>query len=418
VGGQAPPAPLRAEGERSCEASAEPARALPHARAGANFTSMSPSPSFVVRELRLRQFRNYSELELFFPPAGAAVIGPNGSGKTNLIEALHYLELFRSFRGSPDEQLCRFGEDTFHVRGRFEDAASGRQLEVTAAYDRRRRAKRVTVDGAEPERLSDALGRVGMVVFSPSDVALVTGSPAERRRYLDIVLSLNAPGYLAAIQRYRHTLKQRNALLRDGAAPSVLEPWTDALVDVGAKVVAARAAWVGENAAGFAGHYERIGGEAPARLEYRCSVAEAVSPGTDVAGALRAGLERVAQRERDQGVTLRGPHRDDLGLVREAEAGTVDLRDFGSGGQQRTAAIALRLIEAATVRTARGRAPLVLLDDLFAELDPGRSERVLELIEAEPGQVILTAPKPSDVEVRRGALPRWRIASGQIVAAA
>jgi DNA replication and repair protein RecF len=379
---------------------------------------MDPSPSLVCRELRLREFRNYAELELTFPPAGAAVIGPNGSGKTNLIEALYYLEIFRSFRGSPDEQLCRFGEDTFHVRGRFADPTTGREVEVTAAYDRRRRAKRVTVDGVEPERLSDALGRIGMVVFSPSDVTLVTGSPVERRRFLDIVLSLSTPGYLSSVQRFRHTLKQRNALLRAGASGAVLEPWTDALVERAAEVMGARARWVGEHAPGFARRYVRIGGEAPARLEYRCSVPEAGSPGADMAGALRVELERVAQREREQGVTLRGPHRDDLGLVREGEAGGVDLRDFGSGGQQRTAAIALRLTEAATIREARRRDPIVLLDDIFAELDPGRSERVLDLIESEPGQVLLTAPKPSDVEVRRGALPRWRIAGGQIVAAA
>lgn len=379
---------------------------------------MDPSPSFVCRELRLRQFRNYSELELLFPPAGAAVIGPNGSGKTNLIEALYYLEIFRSFRGSPDEQLCRFGEDCFHVRGRFADPATGREVEVTAAYDRRRRVKRVTADGVEPERLSDTLGRIGMVAFSPSDVALVTGSPGERRRFMDIVLSLNAPGYLSSIQRFRHTLKQRNALLRSGAPGAVLAPWTDALVERAAEVMAARARWVAEHAPGFALRYERIGDEAPARLEYRCSVAGAGSPDADMTGALRVELERVAQREREQGVTLRGPHRDDLGLVVDGEGGGLDLRDFGSGGQQRTAAIALRLTEASTIRAARDRAPIVLLDDIFAELDPARSERVLELIEDEPGQVILTAPKPSDVEVRRGALPRWRIVGGQIVAAA
>jgi DNA replication and repair protein RecF len=291
-------------------------------------------------------------------------------------------------------------------------------VEVTAAYDRRKRAKRVTVDGVEPERLSDALGRVGMVVFSPSDVALVTGSPADRRRFLDIVLSLNAPGYLAAVQRFRHTLKQRNALLRAGAAPAVLESWTDAFVEVAARVISTRAAWVADHAAGFARLCERIGAESSATLQYRCSVPAAASAGTDVVAALRVELERVSHRERDQGVTLRGPHRDDLGLVREGEPGAGDLRDFGSGGQQRTAAIALRLTEAATIRESRGRAPIVLLDDIFAELDPGRSDRVLDLIEGESGQVILTAPKPSDVEVRKGALPRWRIAGGQIVAAA
>lgn len=379
---------------------------------------MESSRSLVCHELRLRQFRNYPALDLTFPPAGAAVIGPNGSGKTNLVEALYYLEIFRSFRASPDEQLCHFGEDVFHVRGVFQDTSNGKVLEITAAYDRRRREKRVTVNGVIPERLADALGRIGMVVFSPSDVSLVTGSPAERRRFLDIVLSLNVPGYLAAIQRFRRTLKQRNTLLREDATPAAVEPWTEALVDAGGEVTAARSRWVAEHSESFARCYESISSEAPTRLEYRCSVPGAAGSGSEAADALRAELGRLAQRERDQGQTLRGPHRDDLGLIRMEDGTGLDLREFGSGGQQRTAAIALRLMEAATIRAARDRAPMVLLDDVFAELDTGRSERVLEILDAEPGQVILTAPKPSDMELRRAALPRWRIAGGQIVAAA
>jgi DNA replication and repair protein RecF len=153
-------------------------------------------------------------------------------------------------------------------------------------------------------------------------------------------------------------------------------------------------------------------------MEYRPGVADVSALDDDFAGALREALRRDAERERERGSTLRGPHRDDLGFVREAGAAGRDLRDFGSGGQQRTAAIVLRLVEAATIRAVRGRAPIILLDDIFAELDPGRSERVLELLEDEPGQAILTAPKPSDLEVRHGALKRWRIAGGQIVAAA
>lgn len=378
-----------------------------------------PNPqALVCRELRLRQFRNFAELDLVFPDAGAAVIGPNGSGKTNLLEALYYLEIFRSFRGAADDQLVRFEEDGFHIRGRFEEVGTGRGVEISAGYERRRRMKRVTVNGAEPERLSDALGRVGMVIFSPSDVGLIAGSPSERRRFLDIVLSLNQPGYLAAAQKYRHALKQRNALLRDGADAAVVEPWTRTLVQSGGRVMAARAQWVADHAAAFSDRYERIGGEAAARMEYRPSVSDAAEPDVDAAAALADDLERVARRERERGVTLRGPHRDDLGFVREGDASDRDLRDFGSGGQQRTAAVSLRLIEAETIRGSRGRAPMVLLDDIFAELDPGRSERVLELLDREPGQAILTAPKPSDVEVRRGTLPRWRIASGQVVAAA
>lgn len=379
---------------------------------------MTVPPSLICRELRLRQFRNFPELDLQLPAQGAAVIGPNGSGKTNLIEALYYLEIFRSFRGAADDQLVRFGGEAFHIRGRFDDPASGRQLEVTAAYEKRRRRKVVTVDGLEAERLGDALGRIGVVVFSPSDVGIVAGAPGERRRFLDIVLSLNVRGYLAALQRYRHTLKQRNALLRAAAPPAQLEPWTTALVEAGAGVMRARAEWVARHAGGFAHRYERIGGEARGRLEYRPSVAGTESPDSEFADALHAELDRLAGRERERGVTLAGPHRDDLGFLRGEEDEGRDLRDYGSGGQQRTAAVALRLVEAETIREARGRAPLVLLDDIFAELDPGRSARLLELLDDEPGQAILTAPKPSDVEVRHGALPRWRIASGQIVAAA
>ncbi len=395
---------------------------------------MDAPPSLFCRELRLRQFRNFAELELAFPPAGAAVIGPNGSGKTNLVEALYYLEIFSSFRGAPDAQLVRFGEEAFHIRGRFE-TPDGEALEVTAGYESRRRKKRVTVNGAEPERLSDALGRIGAVVFSPSDVELIAGAPSGRRRFLDIVLSLNVRGYLPAVQKYRKVLKQRNALLKDGAPPASLEPWTEALAAAGGVVMKARAGWVAEHAAGFAERYERIGGEVPARMAYEASIRDDDTPAADAAAsefaaALRANLDRLRERERERGITLRGPHRDDLSFARMEDAveraggtggtgGTGrDLRDFGSGGQQRTAAVSLRLMEAVTIREAKGRAPLILLDDIFAELDPDRSERVLELLDHEPGQAVLTAPKPSDVEVRRGGLERWRIEAGKVRTAA
>ncbi len=374
----------------------------------------------VCRELRLRQFRNFAELELAVPAEGVAIIGDNGSGKTNLLEAIYYLEIFRSFRGAPDEALVRIGAEAFHIRGRFEEPESGASREIAAAYERRTRRKRVMVNGVEPERLGDALGGVGAVIFSPSDVAVVTGGPSERRRFLDIVLSLNGPGYLDALQRYRQILKQRNAMLRDGAPAALLAAWDEGLVESGGRLIVARAEWVAERAAGFARRYAAIAGGAPARMSYDGAIRtdgepDEVPTADAAAAAYRAELERVALRERERGVTLVGPHRDDLAFVFETMDGEADLREFGSGGQQRTAAIALRMVEAETIREARGREPLVLMDDLFAELDPGRSRRILELLEAEErGQAILTAPKASDLELRHGALPHWRIAHGEV----
>jgi DNA replication and repair protein RecF len=379
--------------------------------------------ALVCREIRLRQFRNFARLELRFPAAGAAIIGDNGSGKTNLLEAVHYLEIFRSFRGAADEQLVRFGAEAFHLRGVFDDRATGRSVEITAAYEPRTRRKRVTVDGVDAERLGDAIGRLGTVIFSPSDVEIVAGAPGERRRFLDIVLSLNVRGYLDALQRYRQVLRQRNALLRDGRSGEALSAWDVGLIESGAIVISARAAWVRSHADRFAQIFDAIGAAGPAHVAYDSDVSLDDGESREAAAlSFEARLARVTQRERERGVTLAGPHRDDLALLMRSGTGDVDLRQFGSGGQVRTGAIALRMIEAETVREARGFQPLLLLDDVFAELDVGRSRRILELFRGDRhGQVILTAPKESDVlldEVGDDALvaplARWRIAAAEV----
>jgi DNA replication and repair protein RecF len=385
---------------------------------------MAPAePGFTIRELRLRQFRNFRDVTLHFPAPGVAIIGDNGAGKTNLLEAIYYLEIFRSFRAAPDEQLVHSGAEAFHVRGVFRDA--GRELELTAAYEARTRRKRITVDGVELNRLADGIGRVGAVIFSPADLELVAGAPAQRRRFLDILLSLGRPGYLTELQRYRQVLRQRNALLRRRADPRELAPWNDALVQWGSGISAARARWVSEFTDAFDRRYRAIGGAQGASLVYRPGFAIGATALTDAAAsaaALAAELERVAARERRRQLTLAGPHRDDLVFMAQSDMGFIDLRAFGSGGQLRSAAIALRMVEAEWIRSTRGRPPLILLDDVFAELDPGRSRRILALLDAEAhGQVILTAPKESDVELRAAggfvsSLAPWRIAAGSIAA--
>ena len=371
-----------------------------------------------LSRLHLRHWRNSADQVLELPPEGVAIIGDNGQGKTNLLEAIYYLEILRSFRGAPDEQLVRFGEDVFRVEGVLRDPSSDAERTLAAAFERRRRKKKVTVNGAEPDRLGEALGQVGAVIFSPADVELVAGAPGERRRFLDIVLSLAEPGYLTALQRYRHALFQRNTLLRQGREAALVHAFDEALVASGSRVAAARARWVAARAESFASHYARVAGGQPGAVAFVPSIAleEATPPAEEVARAFREQLARVAEREAARGMTLAGPHRDDLRFTTvDGDGQPLDLRTYGSGGQQRTAAIALRMVEAETIRETRGRESVILLDDVFAELDPGRSKRIIEWIDAaEGGQVILTSPKPGDVQVHGGALPQWRMQDGVV----
>jgi DNA replication and repair protein RecF len=205
----------------------------------------------------------------------------------------------------------------------------------------------------------------------------------------------------------------------------LLEAWSEGLVDAGSRVLRERARWTRQHSDAFTRRFEAVGDGMTARLAWRPGLRLEEEDALDAgrtADAFARELERVAPRERERGLTLAGPHRDDLAVLAAADGDAFDLRDFGSGGQLRTAAIALRMIEAETVREARGRSPLILLDDVFAELDTGRSRRILDMLEAEGhGQVILTAPKESDVELRQAAggafgrdLTRWRIAAGRI----
>ena len=371
--------------------------------------------------LQLRHFRNLGDQELRIPAEGVAVIGGNAQGKSNLLEAIYYLETFRSFRRAPDEQLVAFGEDSFRLVASLvgcSGAAGGGQgdnIEVAAAYERSGKRKKVSVEGTEPERLGDAVGRLSAVIFSPLDVGVVNDGPGQRRRFVDIVLSLNVPGYLDALQRFRHTLAQRNASLRKESPPDVVRAWDGVLVESGSRVILERHSWAKRWAEAFTRYYQIVSGNEAAHLSYEPAFAVDCAELDRVEELYRQALDESARREARVHATVVGPHRDDLRISLAEKGEHLDLREFGSGGQRRTAALALRLVEAATIRDARGFEPLLLLDDAFAELDEGRSERVLALIEQEePGQVIITAPKESDIKVRRDALPRWTIDAGCI----
>jgi len=372
-----------------------------------------------LKRIGLRHFRNLGIQDLEFPAEGVAIVGDNAQGKSNLLEAIYYLETFRSFRGARDDQLLAFGEGVFRVVGTLApDSVEDRSVEVAAAFEKRGKRKKVTVDGSEPERLGDALGRLAAVVFSPADVELVSAGPSERRRFLDIVLSLARPGYLLALQDFRKILARRNAALKDGQSGAAVGAWDRGLVRSGAEVMLERGGWIAERCGAFREYYAAVSGGAGARMTYRPNVgAPGATSVEELADAYREALIGSADRERRAATTVVGPHRDEMVLRLEDQGDDLDLRDYGSGGQRRTAALALRLVEARTIRETRGQEPLILLDDVFAELDTGRSERVLELMEREEtGQVVLTAPKESDVRIRRDVLPRWHVVDGRVSA--
>lgn len=372
-----------------------------------------------LSRLVLHHFRNLSNQTLELPPEGVALVGDNAQGKSNFLEAIYYLETLRSFRGARDDQMLAFHADVFRVAATLEhEPESKGPRDLAAAFQKRGRKRKVTIDGNEVERISDGLGHLAAVIFSPVDVDLVSGGPTERRRFLDIVLSLNEAGYLGQLQAYRKVLRQRNAALKAGQPWAAVSVWDGRLIEAGVQVMRARQRWIEGHCTTFCSFYARVSNGVEARISYRPNVAipEGAS-GEDVEVALREAFAEQKENERRRGVTLVGPHRDDMRLQLVGKDTDLDLRDYGSGGQRRTAALALRLVEAETIRARQGRRPLILLDDVFAELDEGRSERILDLIDADDtGQVVLTAPKDADVRIRRDLLPRWRIRSGVIEA--
>ena len=366
----------------------------------------------VLRTLALRDFRNLARLDLAFPGAGVVVIGDNGQGKSNLLEAIYYLHLLRSVRGARDVDVVRFGAPGFHVSARTDGGANH---ELSAGFERQGRRKRVKLDGAEPQRLSDALGALPCVLFSPADVELVAGAPSARRRYLDILLALSSRPYLTALQRYRHALAQRNAALREalkstGArAEQRIAVWEAPLAQHGAVLWLERVRWVEQAASRFATVCASIGEQATVSMRYATSLEPTSLDLPDVQSALAIGLEKKRSLDIRRCLTHSGPHRDDVAL---SLAGR-ELRAFGSAGQQRTGAIALRLLEGETLRERLGVAPMLLLDDPFAELDVHRSARILELLaEQSMGQTVLTVPRESDIPPALTQLSRWRIHDG------
>ena len=363
--------------------------------------------------LAVRDFRNLAHVDLEPPRDGFVAIGENGQGKTNLLESIHYLQILRSARGARDQDLVRFGAPAFHISARVDTDACH---EIGVGFERAGKKKRVRLDGTIPERLSEALGALPSVMFSPADVDLIVGSPTVRRRFLDIMLALTSRGYLIALQRYRGALVRRNAALRSAArgnrSTAAAAVWEPALAQHGAVIWSARRHWVSAMSERFTSLCQSIGENELTHFRYATSLPSSGDP----AAALAHALEERRSHDLARGLTHAGPHRDDVALtIAGADGVDRELRTFGSAGQQRTAAIALRMLEAATFTEQMGRAPVFLLDDPFAELDVGRASRILDLLtRGGLGQTILAVPREGDIPSEFTGLARVRVNAGRI----
>ena len=326
-----------------------------------------------LRALEVRDFRNLASVSLSLPHEGFVLVGDNGHGKTNLLEAIAYLHLLRSVRGARDREVVRFGKTGFSVRGSvaldYPGASSVSSLpdrDIVVGFDRAARRKRVTVDQLEPERLGDALGTLPAVTFSVTDVELVRGGPIGRRRYLDVALATTSRRYLSALQNYRAALVRRNAALRrfsgrpSSSADAALGAWEPLLAASGATLWAERARWIARWAPEFARVSAAIGEVGIATMRYVPRLPAALeskggehAPEPSLAAALQRALEADRPGDIRRGATTTGPHRDDFVLT----IGARELRAYGSAGQQRTAAIALRILESYALRDHGGASP-------------------------------------------------------------
>lgn len=352
--------------------------------------------------LQLWSFRNLADRSFEVPRQGLALLGANGQGKTSLLEAIAYPVLFRSFRTALDAELARFGSPGFRVEVEFERETRCRS--VGATFRVAGRKKRVELDGAPVERMVEAAGHWLAVVFAPEDVRLASGPGAGRRLFLDRTLALSDRTYLTALSRYRAALAQRNAALRQGRR-DLAGAFDQPMGQAGAQVVARRIAWVRQVREDFTALLIAIGehhGEG--ELAYQ-GTPELADPGAWAERLTAAGPRDEARR-----MTTIGPHRDDLALRLSGRP----LREYGSTGQHRSAAIALKLLELATIERATGGCPALLLDDVFAELDADRQARLAELLlKDRRAQLFVTAPRQDELPSGL-ALPAWRVEAGEI----
>jgi DNA replication and repair protein RecF len=380
-----------------------------------------------IRHLQVTDFRSWAHVDLPLEPGPTVLVGPNGRGKTNLLEAIGYVATLGSHRVATDAPLVRSGTERALVRTAVVN--DGRELTVELEITPGR-ANRARVNRGAVGKPRDVLGILRTVLFSPEDLALVRGDPGERRRFLDELLVLRAPRFAGVRADYERVLRQRNALLKttgrrrggsggDPYALSTLDVWDNHLAETGAQLLAARLNLVTDLGPHVAAAYAGVAPDSrPARIGYRSSLGEALPEGYGVPGGERADPAKLAEillgalaqsraAELERGVSLVGPHRDELELV----LGELPAKGYASHGESWSFALALRLASYEMLR-AEGGEPVLLLDDVFAELDRRRRARLAD-VAASAEQVLVTAAVDEDVPAELSGI-RYQVSEGEV----
>jgi DNA replication and repair protein RecF len=353
-----------------------------------------------VSALSLTDFRSWAQLDLELAPGPTALVGSNGQGKTNIVEALLYVATLGSHRVSADAPLVRQGAERAIVRARVErdERATLVELELNPG-----RANRARINRGPVPRAREVLGLLRTVLFAPEDLALVRGDPSERRSFLDDLLVARTPRLAGVRADYDRVLKQRNALLKTaflakrsgGGDMRTLDVWDAHLAQTGSELLAARLGLVDDLLPLADVAYREVSkGQGDLTLAYKSSLGEGMPASQDrevLAAALLSEVARVRQNEVDRGVSLIGPHRDELVLT----LGSLPVKGYASHGESWSVALALRLASYELLKSDGGE-PVLVLDDVFAELDTGRRERLAALVQGAE-QVLVTAAVPDDV---------------------
>ena len=377
-----------------------------------------------VARLTLHDFRSWSDLDLELGPGATAFVGRNGQGKTNLVEAIDYLSRLGSHRVAGDAPLVRAGTDQAVVRAAVirDERRAVLEIEINPG-----RSNRGRINKSPLPRARELLGLVRTVVFSPEDLALVKGDPSERRHFADDLLVQLQPRYAGVRTDYDRVLKQRNSLIKSARRPTrfgsssaadgpsgplgTLGVWDANLARLGAEIVGARMRLIADLSPLVGKAYEAVARGATrddATMVYRCSFpAAAGADQHELEQGLLSELERLRGDELDRGISLAGPHRDDLVL----SLGDLPAKGYASHGESWSFALALRLASYDLLRST-GDDPILVLDDVFAELDTGRRQQLAELV-GDAEQVLVTAAVADDVPVAlRGT--RYTVADGTV----